>query len=114
MADLPIAEEPVPAEPEGPKARRRPRARKPVASAVEVKLDAVEAEVSPEAPAPEPVAEDKPKRSTRAKKKADDAPVEPKPAGKKKAAEPATPTPEPSNEDQPGEPRRGWWQRTFG
>ena len=56
-------------------------------------------------------AEEKPKRRTRAKKKADDAPVEPKPAAKLAAT---AATPEASNEDVPGEARRGWWQRTFG
>ena len=49
-----------------------------------------------------------PKRKSRAKKKPEDAPVEAKPSSK------AAVTPEPSNEDAPGEPRRGWWQRTFG
>ncbi len=120
MADLPIAEEATPAEVEAepeveekPKTRRRPRARKkaddgaeteaePAAQAVEVAAavkETVEAE---------PAAEEKPKRKTRAKKKPEDAPVEAKPASK-------TPVmPEPSNEDAPGEPRRGWWQRTFG
>jgi ribonuclease E len=120
MADLPIAMEAAPTEaeagPEGeekPKTRRRPRARKqaevaieavpaPTAQAVEV-ATAIEQSVEPE-----PGPEEKPKRKPRAKKKPEDAPVEAKPASK-------TPvTPEPSNEDAPGEPRRGWWQRTFG
>lgn len=130
MADLPIAEEPASAEIEAeaadekPKARRRPRARKKLEEA------AAEAAPAPEvakatAPEPELVTEEKPKRKSRAKKKTGEpteaasdqeesvekAPVEPKPASKKAAA---TPTPEPSNEDAPGEPRRGWWQRTFG
>ncbi|HXG81305.1 MAG TPA: ribonuclease E/G, partial [Sphingomicrobium sp.] len=111
MADLPIAEEPAPAEAEPvaeekPKARRRPKARKKLEEAAEADA-AKPAKV--EAGEPEPTAaEEKPKRRTRAKKKADDAPVEPKPASK-------TPiTPEASNEDVPGGPRRGWWQRTFG
>ncbi|MDP9421720.1 MAG: Rne/Rng family ribonuclease [Pseudomonadota bacterium] len=130
MADLPIAEEPapaeagaaaeekpVPSEAEGPKTRRRPRARQkledeaaaatpPAAQAITVANAAKEA-----LPEDEEAAEEKPKRKTRARKKVDDAPVEPKPAAKKAVA---TPTPEPSNEDAPGEPRRGWWQRTFG
>jgi ribonuclease E len=143
MADLPIAEEPAPAEAEAeaeeaseaeasereaaseaPKARRRPRARKKLEEATGAEAAAPEAVEAP-APKPEPVAEEKPKRRTRAKKTADEAaeaatgqeasaegaPVEPKPTRKKSAA---TPTPEPSNEDAPGEPRRGWWQRTFG
>ncbi len=119
MADLPVAEEPAPAvtrqsrKAGKPKTRRRPRARKkveeaseteaaPAAQAVEVAaavLETVEAE---------PVADEKPKRRTRAKKKPDDAPVSP-------SRQPRRPvTPEASNEDVPGEPRRGWWQRTFG
>jgi ribonuclease E len=54
-------------------------------------------------------AEEKPTRKPRAKKKPEDAPLESKPAAKAPAV-----VPEPSNEDAPGEPRRGWWQRTFG
>ncbi len=56
----------------------------------------------------EPAAEEKPTRKPRAKKKPEDAPLESKPAARAPAV------PEPSNEDAPGEPRRGWWQRTFG
>ena len=132
MADLPIAEEPAiaesevteekpaPSQVEGPKARRRPRAPKPVPGATGEKPDeAVEAEpvLADQAPATEEKARaaeetaEGPKRKTRARKKVEDAPVEPKPAPKKAVA---TPTPEPSNEDAPAEPRRGWWQRTFG
>ena len=120
IADLPIAVESAPAEAEaGPeeeekqKTRRRPRARKkveeagetvsaPAAQAVEV-APAIEQSVEAE---PGPV--EKPKRKPRAKKMPEDAPVEAKPASK------APVMPEPSNEDAPGEPRRGWWQRTFG
>ena len=121
MADLPVAEESVPAESEEvaatedkPKARRRPRARKTVEAPVEAEIATAAKPADAPVAEPEPAAEEKPKRKTRAKKKADDAPVEPKPAPRKAAA---TPTPEPSNEDapgEPGEPRRGWWQRTFG
>jgi ribonuclease E len=122
MADLPIAEEAPPAEPEPepeaeaegkPKARRRPRARKKAEEAGDVEsapaVEAVEVPVPVEAAVEaEPAAEEKPKRKSRAKKMPDDAPVESKPASK------AAVMPEPSNEDAPGEPRRGWWQRTFG
>jgi ribonuclease E len=130
MADLPIADEPVPveaeaasedkpalSEAEGPKARRRPRARKKLEDAAEAESAraAQAAEVASVAREAEPeranAGQAKPTRSTRAKKKAADAPVEPKPTSKKAAA---TPTPEASNEDAPAEPRRGWWQRTFG
>jgi ribonuclease E len=137
MADLPIADEPAPVEAdaeaseEKPKARRRPRARKAAPGKVEGKPEEATAVA---APAPEPEAEPAaevasasasdqeasakpaPVRKTRARKKAeetaaDQVPVEPKPAPRKTVA---APTPEPSNEDAPGEPRRGWWQRTFG
>ena len=115
MADLPVSEEPAPAEAgpeteEKPKTRRRPRARK-TADVVEEVAPAPTAEPPAQELAaiePEPAAEEKPKRKSRAKKKAEDAPVEPKPASN------APVTPEASNEDVPGEPRRGWWQRTFG
>jgi ribonuclease E len=126
MADLPTAEQPAPAEAEveaeaddKPKTRRRPRARKKADEASDAAtpppVESVEvAQAVQEAVAEsEPAAEEKPKRKSRAKKKADDAPVEPKPASRKAAAA-TIPTPEPSNEDVPGEPRRGWWQRTFG
>ncbi|MCL6699799.1 Rne/Rng family ribonuclease [Sphingomonas sp. NSE70-1] len=122
MADLPIAEEEAPAEavaePEAeaddkPKTRRRPRARKKVEEASETEAAPAEQPVEVATPVEEsvevePAAEEKPKRKSRAKKKPEDAPVEAKPASK------AAATPEPSNEDAPGEPRRGWWQRTFG
>ena len=115
MADLPIAEESAAAgvqaaEDGKPKTRRRPRARKHADQPAEAEPAATVAPAAP-APEPDPVAEEKPKRKPRAKKMADDAPKEPKPAARKATA---TPTPEPSNEDAPGEPRRGWWQRTFG
>lgn len=126
MADLPVSEEPAAEAAEAvaeekPKARRRPRARKaveeaaeaqaaPAAQAVEVALAAKEAVELPaegqDEEKPVPSKAEGPKRRTRAKKKPDDAPVEPKPAPKA--------APEASNEDVPGEPRRGWWQRTFG
>ena len=121
MADLPIADEPAapeamtedsagPSEAEAPKTRRRPRARK-----------AETTETAPKAPTPTEasttgeveVTAEKPKRASRARKKAEaPATAEPvKPAVGKAAA---AATPEPSNEDAPAEPRRGWWQRTFG
>ena len=131
MADLPIAEEPAPAEVEAgageekPKARRRPRARKKIED-VAGKAEPVAEPAGAPASELERAAEEKPKRKPRARKKADEAtgaasapeapteeeaPVEPKPRAKKNAA---ALTPEPSNEDVPTEPRRGWWQRTFG
>jgi ribonuclease E len=112
MADLPVSEEPAPAEADSfeeakPKSRRRPRARQKAEEASQTAgTTAAPIEATPAAEA-----EEKPKKRTRAKKKADDAPVEPKPAAKREA--PAA-TLEASNEDLPGEARRGWWQRTFG
>ncbi|WP_294121735.1 ribonuclease E/G [Sphingomonas sp.] len=118
MSDLPVSEEPAPAEAEPesedkPKLRRRPRARKKVDEAGEAEAAPAEpVEVAPVAEA-EPEAEEKPKKRTRPKKKADEAAVEARPASKRQAA---AATPEADNEDAlgDGEPRRGWWQRTFG
>jgi ribonuclease E len=124
MADLPVAEEPALAEAEAetedkPKARRRPRARKKLEEATGA-APAPEELAAPEAASEEAPTEETPKRKPRARKKveepaAEEVPAAPKP-GRKKAATTAAPipTPEPSNEDLPGEPRRGWWQRTFG
>jgi ribonuclease E len=104
IAETAPAEEatPVPSEAEGPKTRRRPRARAKVAE-IEV-TEPAPAEAPPaetaEEVAPEPAA--KPKRKPRAKK-ADtvEAPAEAAVANDE-------------NGDD-GEPRRGgWWQRTFG
>ena len=125
-----------------PAARRRPRARKadaPVIAVVEEAPAAVEAEEAPkpkrsrrkaaeapvevpaaEAPAPEPEADvaPKPKRS-RAKKAAPVA-AETVAAPEDEPSAVAAVQPEPvsaNGDDEPevdGEPRRGWWQRTFG
>jgi ribonuclease E len=107
--------EAVPEAEEKPKGRRRPRARRkadeaPAEAAEAPPVAAAEAEPAPAAE--EPPA--KPKR-TRRKKAADE------------AAPAEAPAPEAANdreggsgsespEDDPGdgEPRRGWWQRTFG
>ncbi len=56
-----------------------------------------EAEVVAEEPAPEPVAEEAPAKPKRSRKKAE-----------------APAMAEAEGEDVSGEPRRGWWQRTFG
>jgi ribonuclease E len=115
MADLPLSEEPLPETAEAvgeekPKTRRRPRARKAVEEAAEATPTPMIAEVpvAEEAPSeqPESTKAKSPKPRARAKKKPEDAPTEPMPAPKV--------APEASNEDVPGEPRRGWWQRTFG
>ncbi|TMJ20641.1 MAG: Rne/Rng family ribonuclease [Alphaproteobacteria bacterium] len=125
------------------KARRRPRARKQVESTAEPQ-PAVEAAAEPQPePVAEsaPESEAKPKRAGR-RKKADaapeaspEAPAEAAPAaGEAPAPEPANdqePAPKPrsrrkaaakpdeaappaQSEEEDGEPRRGWWQRTFG
>jgi ribonuclease E len=126
MVETPTSEE-APTEDAAPKSRRRPRARKNAIAEVSVEAapepTAVAVAETPavtdeEAPA-------KPKRS-RAKKVAAPAPDETPeappakaPAARKKAA-PKTAAPAPANndlaegEDDSGEPRRGWWQRTFG
>jgi ribonuclease E len=111
MADLPVSEEPASeaGEPEAedqPKTRRRPRARKKVEEAAEA--EATPAAVPVEEPVETEAPAEKPKRRSRAKQKPEEATAEPAPAPR------PTPAPEASNEDVPGEPRRGWWQRTFG
>ncbi len=122
--------EPVAAEAEAPAKPKRTRRKKadapeaevveaPVAEAVEAAPVAVEAEV--EAPV-------KPKRTRR--KKSDSPEAEAPAAAAEAATEapaepaaeiPAEATPSPASaeapdsaEEAPGEPRRGWWQRTFG
>ena len=120
MAERPLAEEPPiaetePAEDAKPKTRRRPRARK------SAEAPAAEAPAAEAAPAPseeaaaeaasEPAPKAKRKRSTKAAKPASEAatdnaalPV----ADNDVAAGTA------ADDGEGGEPRRGWWQRTFG
>ncbi|KTE16933.1 ribonuclease [Sphingopyxis sp. H115] len=116
-APEPVAEE-APAAEEKPKRKRAPRKTKAAAAA-----EAAEASETAEAPAAEtpteeavaePVAEAEPakpapkKRASRAKKAvAAEAAAEPATAGE---AEPEAA----GDEGADGEPRRGWWQRTFG
>jgi ribonuclease E len=92
----PIGETEAPAEPK-PKARR---SRKKAADFAEP--------APPEAPPAETSEEkeDKPKRRSRAKKKPADADAE--------AAPVPTADNDANGEPDSGEPRRGWWQRTFG
>jgi ribonuclease E len=107
-------DQPEPAEPEAPRARRRPRARKLEAAPVAAS-STPESEPSPE-PDPAPT---KPVRKRRSKAAATDAlaPAE----RSERVSEPgpaAASVPTPDNDsvmtDDDGEPRRGWWQRTFG
>jgi ribonuclease E len=136
----PAADEPPAEEGEAPrKARRRPRARKPGETDAEPQA-APEAAAAPE-PVAEPASEPeaKPKRARRKKAEAapeaaseaapaaeeppapepaNDQEPAPKPRGRRKAAArpavPAEAAPAAESEEEGGEPRRGWWQRTFG
>ncbi len=110
MVERPVAEEPPIAETEAaeepkPKARRRKKAAEPAP-----------AEAPPAEAPPAETAEEEPKPKARRRKKAA------APADAEAAAEPAAPSPQPvlaANNDEgsledAGEPRRGWWQKTFG
>lgn len=139
----PEAEPEAPAEAEEkPKGRRRPRARRkeeapakaadaaPEPEAAEVpavEIPAVEAEAEP-APIVEaiPAAEDekpaKPKRTRRKKAAEAEAPADapaPEAANDREGSAAKAPAEtgeagEAAEADEAGEPRRGWWQRTFG
>ncbi len=119
-----VAEE-APVAEEKPKRKRAPRKTKAAAAAEAAAAEAetvaaeapVEAAVAePEAPATEPEAEPaKPapkKRASRAKKAvaAEAAPE----AAATREAEPVAANGDEEGESPDGEPRRGWWQRTFG
>ncbi len=111
----PAAEEPAAVEPAAEEATAKPKRtrRKKAADPVVEAGDAAPVNTALPAPAPEPVAEEapaKPKR-TRRKKVAEEAAPEPV-----AAEEPAPPAEEPAAEeaDATAQPRRGWWQRTFG
>jgi ribonuclease E len=115
------APEPAPEADEKPKGRRRPRARRKDEAAAEA---AVEAPAAPEPePAPaaqaEPIAEAppaKPKRTRRKKAAEAEAPVEapaPEAANDRDTAAAGADSAE-GESGEGGEPRRGWWQRTFG
>ena len=130
MIERPIAEEPpiaareAPEEPmaeaEGPKARRRPCARKgSAASTKTAQTPAPEPEPKPEPepdPGPEPT---KPVRKRRSKA-ATAEPAQPraKPAPARESEPTSKSVPSPDNDsamsDADGERRSGWWSRTFG
>jgi len=107
-----------------PRARRRPRARKPTeGKAPDAKTakakPAAKAEPAPE-PEPEPTKPSR-KRRTKARETAEASTAEgPSPAPEATAARAKPPTPDNDSAmadmgmDADGEPRRGWWQRTFG
>ncbi len=123
-AEAPVAEpaaEQVVAEVETEAPAKPKRSRRKKAEAAEA--EAPVAEVVAEAPAAEPVAEAeaeapaKPKRSRRKKSDSPEAEAPAAPAEETAATEPAPETPAAAAapaDDKPGEPRRGWWQRTFG
>jgi ribonuclease E len=132
MVDRPLAEEPPIAEVEAaeeakPRARRRPRARSkadaeatveatPVGVASIDPSPAEEPSPGPEVAASEP-AQVPPARKPRARrsKKAEEAiPDTEVPAATQAAAVPAADNDAASEPETTGEPRRGWWQRTFG
>ncbi|HEU0100168.1 MAG TPA: ribonuclease E/G [Allosphingosinicella sp.] len=106
---------------EKPKGRRRPRARrKEEAPAPAPEPEAAEAPAPAAEPEPAPVAEAtaeeekpaKPKRTRRKKSAEAEAPAEapaPEAANDTEGA-----AEEPADPAEAGEPRRGWWQRTFG
>ncbi|HEX8239781.1 MAG TPA: ribonuclease E/G [Allosphingosinicella sp.] len=118
-------EAPVEAE-EKPKGRRRPRARRkdeapePAAEAPQRaeagEAPPAEAEPAPVAAEAEPEAPAKPKRTRRKKAVEAEAPPEapaPEAANDRDGAAADEPS-EAAEAGEGGEPRRGWWQRTFG
>jgi ribonuclease E len=113
MVETPTAEEPPIAETEAPdeakpKTRRRPRARAKVAEIAVIEPAPAEAQPAETAEDAAPEAPAKPKRKPRAKKAetAVEAPAE--------AADTAADAANDEEIGEDGEPRRGWWQRTFG
>jgi ribonuclease E len=115
MVERPIDEEPpitetrAEAEPQ-PAAPKRSRRKKPVEAEVTVPEPAP-AEAPPAETADEPATSPKPARKRRSNK-ADEAPTQ-----TESASVEAIPLPAANNdtaEEPGGEPRRGWWQKTFG
>jgi ribonuclease E len=115
MVDRPVAEEPPIAETDAAgqpqsTAPKRGRRKKAVAEAEVTVPDPAPAEAPPAETAEAPVPEAKPARKRRSNK-ADATEAQPEP--------PAEPVPVPAAnndtaDETEGEPRRGWWQRTFG
>ncbi|HYJ82200.1 MAG TPA: ribonuclease E/G [Allosphingosinicella sp.] len=130
----PVAESVDPVEPapdapaeaeEKPKGRRRPRARRKEEAPVEPapQPEAAEAPAPAAEPEPAPVAEAaseeekpaKPKRTRRKKAAEAEAPAEaPAPEAANDTEGAAEEQAGPAEPAEAGEPRRGWWQRTFG
>ena len=114
MVERPIEEEPPIAETapaEEPKPKRR-RSKKAAAEAEVTVTEPAPAEAPPAEIADPEAPPAKPARKRKSKAAAEESPEEPKPA-----PEPAH-VPAANNDtvedDNGGEPRRGWWQRTFG
>ncbi|MFZ5725875.1 MAG: Rne/Rng family ribonuclease [Pseudomonadota bacterium] len=113
----PVAEEAPPAAGEKPKRKRAPRKSKAAVEAAEAGAVVAEAALEPAeavaaAPAAEPAKPAPKKRASRAKKAvAAEASSEPATASE---AEPVAADAGEASETADGEPRRGWWQRTFG
>jgi ribonuclease E len=117
MVERPIDEEPPIAETEAaeeakPAPAKRSRRKKDEPRAETIVSEPAPAETPPAKAADQAAPADKPARKRRSKK-AEAAPAEPEPVP---AAEPKA-VPAANNdtsEEETGEPRRGWWQRTFG
>ena len=114
MVERPIEEEPAIAETQ-PAEEPQPKRRRSRKAAPQVEVDVAEpapANAPPTETADQAAEPAKPARKRRSKKVTEaEGPAEPAPA-----SEPA-PVPAANNdtaEDENGEPRRGWWQRTFG
>jgi ribonuclease E len=116
MVERPIDEEPPIAD-AGAEPEPKPRRRRKTAAAATDEAGSVSVEVPEPAPADAPPAETaeeaKPARRSRAKKKAPAKAAE-APAVEKPSLVPAADNDPAEQADEEGEPRRGWWQRTFG
>jgi ribonuclease E len=106
MIETPLAEEPAPARPEPAeesKPKKRVRKKAAIVDEAPAKVDAVEPEqVEPEAK--KPARKRRGKAVVEAPEAQPEATPVPVPAANNDAAEP----------EETGEPRRGWWQKTFG
>jgi ribonuclease E len=106
MIETPLAEEPAPARPEPAeesKPKKRVRKKAAIIDEAPAKVDAVEPEqVEPEAK--KPARKRRGKAVVEAPEAQPEATPVPVPAANNDAAEP----------EETGEPRRGWWQKTFG
>jgi ribonuclease E len=110
MVERPIDEEPAIAETQ-PAEEAKPKRRRSKKAAAEAEVTVPEPAPT-EAPPAETAEESKPARKRRGKKSAKPAPAE------TEATAEAAPVPAANNDTAPeeenGEPRRGWWQKTFG